>query len=174
MDTQNVDVVLPEDISQNTQSIFNQFDSIVGKFIALKGQLSGMQHEIRALEKNVKKEFKQFKKAVDVKKKNKVARAPSGFAAPSKVSNELCEFLNKEVGTKVARTEVTKSIIDYIKMNNLQMNEDKKNIIIPDEKLKSLLGFNADTDEPLTFFNIQHFMNKHFISVKSGDSTATI
>ena len=54
------------------------------------------------------------------------------------------------------------------------MNEDKKNIIIPDEKLKSLLGFNADTDEPLTFFNIQHFMNKHFISVKSGNSAATI
>ena len=149
---------------ENGKLIFSQFDALMEKCACLKGHLTSMQHDIRTLEKNVKKEVKQFKKVVDTKNKNKKVKAPSGFAAPSKVSNELCEFLNKEVGTKVARTEVTKSVIEYIKANNLQTNEDKKNIIIPDAKLKSLLGFNESIDEPLTFFNLQQFMNKHFIS----------
>jgi hypothetical protein len=68
--------------------------------------------------------------------------------------------MNKENGSKIARTEVTKSLIDYIKTNKLENNENSQ-VIIPDKKLQTLLGINEC--EKLTYFNLQKFMNKHFI-----------
>jgi chromatin remodeling complex protein RSC6 len=62
----------------------------------------------------------------------------SGFAKPSKVTKELCEFMNKNVGTEIARTEVTKALVAYIKNNKLE-NVTNSKIITPDNKLKFLL-----------------------------------
>ncbi len=69
--------------------------------------------------------------------------------------------MNKQEGTQIARTEVTRALISYIKENNLQ-NKSNKKIILPDEKLKFLLGINQEQE--LTYFNLQKYMNKHFIS----------
>jgi chromatin remodeling complex protein RSC6 len=123
-------------------------------------QLSTLQKLVKTLEKDVRKEIKQ-----NANKKEKAAtkskRAPSGFAKPTKVTKELCEFMNKQEGTQIARTEVTRALISYIKANNLQ-NKSNKKIILPDEKLKFLLGINPEQE--LTYFNLQKYMNKHFIS----------
>jgi chromatin remodeling complex protein RSC6 len=72
----------------------------------------------------------------------------------------LCDFLNKEDGTKMARTDVTKALIEYIKENNLKSVENGQ-VIHPDEKLKILLGLNEN--ENVTYFTLQKYMNKHFI-----------
>jgi len=64
-----------------------------------------------------------------------------------------------ERGGKVARTEVTKYIIEYIRENELQANENRKKIV-PDVKLKKLLDSSSDE---INYFNIQRYMNKHFI-----------
>jgi chromatin remodeling complex protein RSC6 len=57
------------------------------------------------------------------------------------------------------------NIVDFIVNNknviNLQ-NKDNKKFILPDEKLKFLLGINQEQE--LTYFNLQKYMNKHFIS----------
>jgi upstream activation factor subunit UAF30 len=103
--------------------------------------------------------MKCLKKNV-LKKKNKVNRKPSGFAKPSKVTKELCDFMNKNDGTEIARTDVTKALVAYIKENKLE-NEKNSKIIKPDDKLKYLLGINDE--EVLTYFTIQKYMNKHFI-----------
>ena len=94
------------------------------------------------------------------KNKNKGNRKASGFAVPSKISNDLCEFMGKPEGTEMARTEVTKYIIQYIKNNNLP-DKDNKKIIKPNNALKSLLNVKP-TDE-VTYFNLQKYMNRHFI-----------
>ena len=94
------------------------------------------------------------------KNKNKGNKNPSGFATPTKITKELCAFMNKEEGTKIARTEVTSALSSYIKENNLQ-NQSNKKFILPDEKLKSLLGLTDD--DKLTYFTLQKYMNKHFI-----------
>ena len=94
------------------------------------------------------------------KNKSKGVRKPSGFATPSKVTKELCEFMNKDDGTEIARTEVTKALVAYIKAHKLE-NATNSQIITPDSKLKYLLGV-CDGDE-LTYFNIQKYMNKHFV-----------
>jgi chromatin remodeling complex protein RSC6 len=73
--------------------------------------------------------------------------------------------MNKEEGTKIARTEVTRALVSYIKTNKLEKKENSK-IISPDDKLKFLLG--VEESDELTYFNMQKYMNKHFISEKSS------
>lgn len=139
--------------------IFIQFEQLISQLNLIKTQISGVQHNIKNLEKNVKKQMKGLKKEV-VKTKNKGNRQPSGFAKPSKVTKELCEFMNKEEGSEIARTEVTRALVAYIKENKLE-NKTNSKIISPDNKLKDLLGL--DDSQELTYFNIQKFMNKHFV-----------
>jgi chromatin remodeling complex protein RSC6 len=141
-------------------NIFEDFENVIEKLSYFKSEINIIQQQLKTIEKKVKKEVKSLKKAVN-KKKNKGNKAPSGFAKPTKVSKELCKFLNKEEGTEIARTEVTSFLSSYVRTNNLQ-NKDNKKIILPDEKLKYLLGIN-DSEE-LTYFNLQKYMNKHFIT----------
>ena len=111
-----------------------------------------------------------MKHVVKSKSISHVKRAPSGFAKPTKVSKELCTFMDKPDGTEIARTEVTKTLINYIKTHNLlEEGETSKKKIVPDEKLKLLLGLNIDENVDLTYFNIQKYMNKHFYSKNSAN-----
>jgi hypothetical protein len=73
--------------------------------------------------------------------------------------------MNKDEGSEIARTDVTKALIQYIESNNLQNSENKK-IIFPDEKLKTLLGLDEKKDIILTYFNLQKYMNRHFVTNK--------
>ena len=141
------------------EGIFNQFEQLVTQLNQMKTQITRIQQNIKQLDKNVKKQMKCLKKEV-IKTKNKGNRQPSGFAKPSKVTKELCEFMNKTEGTEIARTEVTRALVAYIKENKLENTTNSK-IISPDEKLKILLELN-DSDE-LTYFTIQKYMNKHFV-----------
>lgn len=146
--------------------IMEQFATINDSLTLFKMQISSLQKVVKTVEKDVRKELKSVKK--DIKKeKPKNKRAPSGFAKPTKVTKELCEFMNKPEGSEIARTEVTQALVSYIKENNLIGNsEDKKNKIIPDEKLKNLLGIQGNDLEDLNYFSIQKYMNKHFQSKK--------
>ena len=162
---------------QNDQSniIFQSFSTINDSITLFKMQLNSLQQHIRTLEKQVRKEMKSVTKVLKIKDKTKKSKAPSGFAKPTKVTKELCEFMEKPEGTEIARTEVTKSLSQYIKANNLQeKNGISKNRINPDAKLKSLLGLSNDETENLTYFTIQKHMNKHFIKkqpVLTNDTT---
>ena len=141
------------------ENLYEQFSSIVQNLNDFKARINNLQHQIRFLEKNITKQMKGLKKEAQ-KNKNKGNRKPSGFAKPSKVTKELCEFMKKDEGAEIARTEVTKALVSYIKENKLEKKENSK-IICPDEKLKTLLSI--DDAEELTYFNIQKFMNKHFV-----------
>lgn len=168
------DTKLDEDISNTNasyQHVFDTFNSINDSLTIFKTQLSNLQQQIKCVEKTVKKELKNIKKVTKPKTKNK--KAPSGFAKPTKVTKELCEFMNRPDGTEIARTEVTKFLVQYIKSNNLQeQNGDTKNKIVPDQKLQNLLCLNKDEMDELTFFTIQKYMNKHFISNKNISATS--
>ena len=84
---------------------------------------------------------------------------PSGFVMPTRISDELAQFLKVPAGTLLARTEVSKLINGYIRVNNLQ-DANNGRIINPDAKLRKLL--NAKPTDEVTYFNLQKFMKPHF------------
>jgi hypothetical protein len=145
-----------------------EFGIIKDNLTLFKMQINMMQQQLKNLEKSIKKDFKNAQKGNNKKDdKKKASRLPSGFAKPTKVTKELCDFLEKPEGTELARTEVTKMLVTYIQTHNLiDQAEDAKNKIIPDEKLKNLLGLSENEEKELNYFNIQKYMNKHFYSKK--------
>ena len=152
---------MPKTDSQDVvdNNLLEEFEELIDGLSLVKNQIVNIQQNLKQLEKNVKKQMKGLKKEA-TKNKNKGNRKPSGFAKPSKVTKELCEFMNKTEGTEIARTEVTKALVTYIKENKLE-NESNSKVIKPDNKLKFLLGL--EEGEELTYFNIQKYMNKHFV-----------
>jgi len=151
------------DMNDEPNEIDDQFSTVLSTLSQFKTQITTLSVQLKGLEKTVKKEIKQNKRLI-TKKQSKGSRKPSGFAEASPISKDLCDFLGKDQGATVARTEVTKFVCNYIKQNSLA-NDENKRVIKPDDKLKSLLG--TDDDTVVTYFNIQRFMNKHFIK-KSG------
>jgi chromatin remodeling complex protein RSC6 len=153
------------------------FKSILDTLALFKLQITTLQQQLKVLEKNVKKEMnkkvKKQKKTATTNTEGKV-KAPSGFAKPTKVTSELCSFLGKPEGSEVARTEVTKALVAYIKDNGLQeKNAESKTRIVPDEKLKSLLAISDSEIPELTFFTIQKYMNKHFYKATGSKEQLT-
>lgn len=154
-----MDVTVNEIIS-TPDHLTNHFNIVTANLSAFKNHVTSMQQQLRQLERSVGRELRAAKKISDKRKNKSSLRKPSGFAKPSKVTDELCEFMACEAGTEIARTTVTQFIINYIKERNLQDAENRK-IIRPDEALKVLLKIPADSNE-LTYFNLQKFMNPHF------------
>ena len=143
---------------QKGEKMLTQFSDILSTLSAFRSQITLLQNQVRGLEKSYNKKIKNMEKEVK-KNKSKGNRKPSGFAVPTKITNELCDFMKLSHGTAVARTEVTQYIINYIKQNELQWKENRK-IIKPDKALTSLLSV-EDKDE-VTYFNLQKYMNRHF------------
>tara|TARA_B100000795_G_scaffold262076_1_gene239543 strand:+ start:1221 stop:1742 length:522 start_codon:yes stop_codon:yes gene_type:complete len=139
--------------------IKDEFSGVLTTLSAFRQQITMLQNQVRGLEKHVNKQMKSLQREAK-KNKNKGNRKPSGFAVPTKITDELCEFMGRPMGTKVARTEVTQYIIEYIREKGLQKADNRK-FIAPDKKLTSLLDVKKGDD--VTYFNIQRYMNKHFV-----------
>jgi chromatin remodeling complex protein RSC6 len=134
------------------------------KLQQLVGLFSTVKNDFKTLEKAVTREMKNAQKASSKKRRNNVNRKPSGFVKPTRISDELAQFLGKTVGTEMARTYVSKEINSYIQANGLQDKQNGRRIH-PDEKLTKLLKVNKEDE--LTYFNLQRYMKHHFM--KAGD-----
>jgi chromatin remodeling complex protein RSC6 len=150
---------------ENTDILPLNLTKLIAKFDIIRDKISDQKNSLDDITKDMKTFEKLIKKFVSkyIKKetKPKKPRKKSGFALPVSISDDLCEFMELEKGSKVARTQVTQYLSTYIKDNNL-INPENKKIIIPDAKLTKLLGDDI-SDIELTYFNIQTFMNKHFL-----------
>ena len=124
--------------------------------------ISSLKSEFRTLEKQWTRDLKTAQKQSSKKKRKAGNRAPSGFVKPTRISDELAKFLDKPVGSEMARTEVTRDINKYIRSNNLQ-DKDNGRKINPDTKLSALLKLAKG--EELTYFNLQKYMSPHFSKV---------
>lgn len=150
--------------------ITEQSVEFLAKLQHLSVVISNLKAEFKSIEKKWTREIKTAQKVSSKRKRKAGNRAPSGFVKPTKISDELAKFLGKEMGTELARTEVTRYITDYIRNNELQ---DKGNgrIIHPDAKLASLLKL--DKNAELTYFNLQKYMSPHFAKASKVVKEAT-
>jgi chromatin remodeling complex protein RSC6 len=141
-------------------AVLNKMLEFGAKLQQNNGLATTLKNDFKNLEKLVTRELKSANKASAKKRRTSGNRQPSGFVKPTRISDELAEFLGKTVGTEMARTEVSKEINAYIRANNLQ---DEKNgrKINADNKLSKLLKLSKEDE--LTYFNLQKFMKHHFI-----------
>lgn len=166
---ESVTSVTEETVTENVEvtttpvlTVEEEVDTLLAPMLENLTQMNTLWKSTNAALKNVRKhlvrEGKQTRKA-DAKRTRKggAKKEPSGFAKPSPLSESLCTFLNLPDGTKLARTEVTRYLNQYIKKNELRDPSDKR-IIKPNEALKSLLGVNDE--ETLTYFNLQKFISR--------------
>lgn len=123
-----------------------------------------VMNTVSALKLNMKNIDKMIarvmKDAAKSSKKKKVSNGLSGFEKPTLITDELASFFGKDKDTRMARTEVSKLIHEYVKSNSLQ-KEDNRRVIKPDSKLQKLLAIDT-TKEELTYFNLQKYLKKHF------------
>lgn len=147
------DVVEPDEIGQCFMELMKKLQLLSTTFVSLK-------QDFKALEKRYSRELKAAQKNSEKKRKpSGKPRQPSGFVKPTKISNDLAVFLEKETGSEMARTEVTREINKYIRTHNLQDPTNGRKIN-PDVKLRTLLE--VPTTEDLTYFNLQKYLSKHF------------
>ena len=152
---------MSKEVEKTPDTIEDEFTEILASLNGLKLHFSSVINQIKGLEKSVKKQLKQQRREMDKnekKMKKKKRKSQSSLAIPIDVSEKLSSFMGLKEGQKVARMEVTKYIMDYIKTNNLQ-NPNNNQCIVQDVKLNTL--FQHDT-ETLTYFNMQKQIHKHF------------
>jgi upstream activation factor subunit UAF30 len=169
--SENVVVAATEDVVADVEApLAEQSVEFHAKLQQLSVLISSLKVEYRTLEKKWSRELKAAQKQSSKRKRKAGNRAPSGFVKPTRISDELAKFLDKPVGSEMARTEVTRDINTYIRSHNLQDKENGRKIN-PDSKLAALLKLKK-TDE-LTYFNLQRYMSPHFAKAVSAVVAAT-
>ena len=153
----SVDTPAPEVTAETTVETVDKYAVVLEKLQSFANDVKEIIATVKLLQKEHAKLVKQTTKKP--KKTSTGPRTLSGFAKPSLLSEEICDFMGVARGTSMARTEVTRMINEYIKSNNLQDKEDKRTII-PDAKLRKILNLSAD--DKLTYFNLQKHMKHHF------------
>lgn len=159
----------------STDSLDDSTSKFRGALIAFNAKLqqsqtltNSMKNDFKLLEKMFTKELKVLQR--NGRRKKQTTRSPSGFVKPTLISDELATFLKKDKGVQMARTDVTREINAYIREHNLQ---DKVNgrKINADTKLTKLL--NLQSEDELTYFNLQRYMSPHFHKENKDASTST-
>jgi hypothetical protein len=151
-------------------TIDDDLKSVLTTLTSLRETISGMITEVKRLDKRVHREIKDARRRKRrVPKEGEEGakpRGPSIFEIPTKVTDELCRFLGKPAGTLISRSNVTKELNNYVKAHNLKIKHDIK----PDAPLRKLLQ--VPETEQLTYFNLQKYLNKHYIKTEKPAASA--
>ena len=181
--TKNTKVVEKEPIEQVNETVVNHVESdlsstckdIFESLVAQNENLLQTQKLMLSTVKKVAKTYSKYKKDYDKnlarelrkakKDPNRKKREPSGFAVPTDISSDLCDFLNVPHDTKMSRTDVTRKITKYIREKNLQVPENRRSFL-PDKQLGGILGplKEVDKEKGYTYFNLQRYITPHITS----------
>jgi chromatin remodeling complex protein RSC6 len=152
------------------------FETIITNNLTL---LKSLTSEMKGLQKLYKKKCKDFdklnekynkllqerednkKKEKENKKKERSNKGKTAieteFTKPKKVSSKLSAFLGFNEGDTISLVNVNRKVVDYVKDNQLQCEDNRKNIIL-DDKLKELFGDDCE----INFSNLNGELEKHF------------
>ena len=150
-------------------SVTSEFDELIAsieeeisRLRETQGKAKGVKF-LRCVGKRVKMiRGHAFRVLKEKKKTNRKNNTNSGFLKPVIISKEMVAFTGWKQDELRSRVDVTKFICNYIRDNNLQNPQDRRQIIV-DKKLSELLEFNPNVEkEPLTYYRIQTYIKKHF------------
>ncbi len=157
-----------ETVTETKSDSDEKVDPTVESITNLISKFELFEKESKLAKVELRKVLKSYQKKTSKKtRKHDPNRPPTGFAKPSLISEELCKFLNKPSGTKMARTEVTQEVNKYIKAHNLQNPANKKEIKA-DTTLTNLLNLKKGDD--LNYFSLQKYLKDHFPKTDSSVS----
>lgn len=159
------------------ESVFASFDALqkqvedeidAVRSASDKTRVSGVKF-LRSLNKSLKQLKKDTARAMKQKRKNpnRAKNTSSGFMKPVPISGEMSKFTGWNSDELKSRVDVTKYICGYIRENNLQ-NPDDRRQIVPDKKLQALLKLDKKSlkEEPLTYYSLQKKIQPHFVKSK--------
>jgi chromatin remodeling complex protein RSC6 len=150
-------------------SIVEKSMEFTAKLHQMNIMMTTLKSDFKVIEKAWARELKASQKLNTKRKRKSGNRPPSGFVKPALISDELAKFLDKQIGSEMARTDVTKDINNYIRANKLQDSANGRKII-PDKKLATLLKIKPN--EELTYFNLQKFLSIHFPKSVKAEAVA--
>lgn len=150
---------------------FDELVAVVQEEIERLRKSTGKQKGVkflRSLNKRIKTLRSHSVRVMKQKHKtNRTNNTNSGFLKPVQLSKEMAKFTGWDHNEPRSRVDVTKYICNYIRENNLQNPEDRRQILA-DKKLANLLGYDSKSDgKPLTYYRIQTYMKKHFSTPES-------
>ena len=173
----NTDSTENEDKISRKKKNYNQLlsevdnlNSLVEKYVI--EHKDSKNNDLSKFLKNLEKGLKKVKIHVQKIGKNKNSsttstNVQSGFQKPVKISDAVAQFTGWDVAQPRARVEVTNFVCDYVKQNNLQSPDDRRNILA-DTKLSELLDYNKERDGNLTYATIQKLLAKHYSPVTTS------
>ena len=144
-------------VQDDVKAMLTQANAVRETVSALVAELKRVEKRVGRLQKEADKRRRRVKKPVEGEAV--VPRKPSIFELPTPLSNALCSFLGRPSGSLESRSNITKAVTTYVKEKNLK----DKHTIKPDAKLTSLLG--VKDGEVLTYFNLQRYLNPHYLKV---------
>lgn len=144
-----------------TTNVSDDIRTAIEALTRVRDETQKMISNFRKLDKRVAKEIKEARKRRRVKREVDPSKPerPNPFKEPQRVSDALCKFFSKPTGTLMNRAEVTSGVSAYVKKHGLQ----DKHSIKPDAALKALLEVSDADAATLTYFNIQKYLNKHYL-----------
>ena len=154
----------PEEVRLETEA-----KSITARLLAVRETVSELISEAKRLEKKAAK----VQKLADKRRRRKVVEGEPGkparvsiFQVPTGLTPELCAFMGRPAGSLESRSNVTKFITKYVSDNNLKNKHD----INGDAKLLKLLKLTKD--DKLTYFNLQKYLNVHYLKADKPSASA--
>ena len=153
-----VAAVVPEEVRLESEA-----KAITARLLAVRETVSELISEAKRMEKKAAK----LQKVADKRRRRKVVEGEEGkpprisiFQIPTNISPALCAFMGRPAGSQESRSNVTKYITNYVKEKNLKNKHD----INGDAALLKLL--NLKKEDKLTYFNLQKYLNIHYIKTE--------
>ena len=167
-------VVTRETLEADFAALQKRIEDEIEKLRQSSEKVKGVKF-LRSVNKAVKILKSDSVRVLKVKpKSNRPRSTTSGFMKPVRISGEMATFTGWAADQLYSRVEVTKFICKYIRENNLQNKDDRRQIVC-DDKLRTLLKYDPSTaTEPLTYFRLQQYIQCHFIKDESSTSAATV
>ena len=134
------------------ETIGEQFTQLFSTLTSVGNQSRTLTDQVRSIQKALRGASKQARAS---QKKNQV---------PMNLSKDLAKFLSVGADTKLTKAEVMKSVSEYIKTNNLQIETDKRKFN-PDSKMSKVFGMKKG--DSLTFVEINKHVSSHLSKVSA-------